>query len=94
MNFDVDFMPLPPSSVSRNRHTAKAVRKVTGRFCKQKKEKRLNGTCAKLAKGQGVVYEVTTAARRNELISQGVDPDAIDIVTWITGEHFSLYPGN
>jgi hypothetical protein len=41
--------------------------------------------------GLNAVYEVKTEARKAELISAGVDPKAVSVVSWITGEHFSLY---
>ncbi len=44
--------------------------------------------------GLQVVYEVANSERKRELVEQGVDPNAISVVSWITGEHFSLYNSN
>ena len=42
-------------------------------------------------RGMNAVYEVKTTSRKNQLVEAGVDPSAIEVVNWITGEHFSLY---
>ena len=41
--------------------------------------------------GTNAVYEVRTQARKDELVAAGANPSAISVVSWITGEHFSLY---
>lgn len=38
-----------------------------------------------------LVYEVPTATRRAELVSQGVPPDQVIVVPGISAEHFSIY---
>jgi len=43
------------------------------------------------SKGTRAVWEVKTDARRQELINQGVPANNIQVVSWITGEHASLY---
>lgn len=41
--------------------------------------------------GARAVYEVSTQTRKAELVSAGVAANNIQVVGWITGEHFSLY---
>ncbi|GEM_PF-1522727 len=43
--------------------------------------------------GLSAVYEVRTSGRKQELVSAGVPAAAITAVSYITGEHFSVYSG-